>query len=492
MSLEAIAVALLLLSPADLESSAARHVSLEFERVGRSTPERDGALDQAARAIASAALVSSAADAADLITITESLSHAGAHDPSPRVFVVRGEPASESLASFLSRRDFSDEPASHLGVGAARAHNRVAIVTLLSLRRATLEPFPRVFSRTGTSQRLCGRLADGLVQPELYVTRPDGKVDKLLPESKDDRFCAAVPFSSAGRHTVEVIARSSRGPEVVALFFTQVGPAAPRGQAANQLEPSSPEEARAEIVRRIVSLRHAHITPPVASDEKLEAVAQAYADRMAKEGFFSHVSPDGADLRARLRAAGYPYRNAGENLGLAPGPLAAHFGIEHSPGHRKNLLDPAFTHVGVGIARRSDGQIIVVEVLALPAQEGGDPLDEAYRALERRRAQKKLPPLSRSPVLEKLARSHAEKALSLDEPKSDLPGEEIHERVFRALDVASAAVDIYVADHPTLIGDSPHLYDPATSHVGIGAVQGDSSKFGRGRYWVVVIYAGKR
>ena len=37
---------------------------------------------------------------------------------------------------------------------------------------------------------------------------------------------------------------------------------------------------------------------------------------------------------------------------MASGPLAAHTAIGESPGHRKNLLDPAFERVGFGLARQ--------------------------------------------------------------------------------------------------------------------------------------------
>ena len=80
----------------------------------------------------------------------------------------------------------------------------------------------------------------------------------------------------------------------------------------------------------------------------MRAKLDAYAKRMAYELFFAHVAPDGTDVRARLKAASYRYQSAGENLGMASGPLAAHFGIEHSPGHRRNLMEPCYTVAGVG------------------------------------------------------------------------------------------------------------------------------------------------
>ena len=36
--------------------------------------------------------------------------------------------------------------------------------------------------------------------------------------------------------------------------------------------------------------------------------------------------------------------------------IAAHFGIEHSPGHRKNILDPNFRRLGVAYGTGVDGR----------------------------------------------------------------------------------------------------------------------------------------
>ena len=59
-------------------------------------------------------------------------------------------------------------------------------------------------------------------------------------------------------------------------------------------------------------------------------------------------------------------------------------------------------------------------------------------------------------------------------------------------DATSTSVDFFVADAPSLVTDSKNLADPKNGKVGVGAVRGDSSKYGRGKYWVVVIYAATR
>ena len=92
----------------------------------------------------------------------------------------------------------------------------------------------------------------------------------------------------------------------------------------------------------------------------LTGAAERYAQRMAREGFFSHHDPQGDGPAERVLAGGYGSRRAdrpwtaGEALGRATGALAGPqalvFGWLASPGHRKILLGRGYKHVGVGIA----------------------------------------------------------------------------------------------------------------------------------------------
>ncbi len=497
MTLAAALIAVTLaVSPADLESAASRHVVQGFERIGRRTPVRDPALDRAAREIAARALEVGARKATELTAITEAVSSAGAWDPSPRALVLKGSPADAPIEMLRKREDLGAEPASHVGVGVALRGKASAVVVLLSDRQARLEPFARALPKPA-ARELCGTLEPPLQAPEAWVTLPSGAV--LRPEALKagkGRFCYRVQFADEGRYTLEILGRGPRGPEVAALLFTDVGERRGAREGEPDDEPSDPEVARAQILERINALRKAHGVAPLALEPRVTEVAQAYSQRMAQEGFFAHVAPDGSNVGQRLQARRYAYRAAGENLGLASGPLSAHFGIEHSPGHRRNLIDPQYTRIGIGIALRNEGgdaHFILTEVLTDPARASGDPLGEAYATLSDRRTSLSLPGLQRHEVLERLALDHARKALALEEPKAQLPNSKLHERVFAAVeDVGSAAIDVIVADSPALIPESKALKDPGNRLVGVGAVRGDSTRFGPDRYWVVVIYAARR
>lgn len=91
---------------------------------------------------------------------------------------------------------------------------------------------------------------------------------------------------------------------------------------------------------------------PLALDPGLAQLAQAHACDMARRGYFSHTSPDGSTMVSRARRAGLSnYCSIGENIarGHADVPSAMASWLR-SPGHRRNILDRDFTHVGFGRA----------------------------------------------------------------------------------------------------------------------------------------------
>ncbi len=487
-----LVLALLQAAPTKLDLE--RTVRDRFEAVGRTAPPVDAALSKAADELARHALEEGLQDAAGLLRVTAAVSRHDGWDPNPTVVALRA--SRDDLVTELRKQDLATEPASHVGVGLALGDERGAVVLLLARRRVELGPFKRSFARPAAGQRLCARLLPPLASAELFVTRPGGAVDRLDMDGARESRCATVDFPTAGRHAVEVLATGPRGPEVAALFFVDVGAVRSADEGALP-EPATPTAARAALLMRINALRLQMGLAALEADAALEQVAQAWAERLAAGVFFSHVAPDGSTLRDRLADSGYRFTAAGENLGLSSGPLAAHFGIEHSPGHRNNLLEPGHRRLGIGLATRADGMTVLVELLAQPgaaAAEEQDPLAAAYASIALARRQKKLPPLAVSPVLESLAQAHARAALERDLPKAELPGlPRLHERAFALVDeLTSVSVDVLVADTPRLPGESKNLASPAHRVVGVGLAKGSSARFGAQRYWLVVIYGATR
>jgi uncharacterized protein YkwD len=115
-------------------------------------------------------------------------------------------------------------------------------------------------------------------------------------------------------------------------------------------------EVRGAVVCLTNTERAAAGLGALASESRLEGVAQGYAQRMVAERFFDHVGPDGSVLAARL--VGYlGWLAVGENLAWGEGSLATPRSTVaawmRSPGHRANILEGAYSEVGIGVAQGS-------------------------------------------------------------------------------------------------------------------------------------------
>jgi uncharacterized protein YkwD len=89
--------------------------------------------------------------------------------------------------------------------------------------------------------------------------------------------------------------------------------------------------------------------PPLRADPEALETARAHSRDMLANGYFSHIAPDGKSPFDRMRASGLKFRAAGENLALARSLPMAHQELMNSPGHRANILQPAFGRLAVGI-----------------------------------------------------------------------------------------------------------------------------------------------
>ncbi|EDL64724.1 hypothetical protein BSG1_18185 [Bacillus sp. SG-1] len=100
-------------------------------------------------------------------------------------------------------------------------------------------------------------------------------------------------------------------------------------------------------------LRSNYEAGQVVWDDETAMVAEDHSKDMFEQDYFSHESPTFGTLADRLESAEIAFGMAGENIAAqyADGPAAVH-GWLNSEGHRKTLLEPDFTHLGVGVYRK--------------------------------------------------------------------------------------------------------------------------------------------
>ena len=90
---------------------------------------------------------------------------------------------------------------------------------------------------------------------------------------------------------------------------------------------------------------------PLLVNMSLVELARMKSQDMIDHDYFGHQSPTYGSPFDMMKSAGIQYRTAGENLAGAHTVEIAHHNLMNSPGHRQNILNSAFTHVGVGVVK---------------------------------------------------------------------------------------------------------------------------------------------
>ena len=111
------------------------------------------------------------------------------------------------------------------------------------------------------------------------------------------------------------------------------------------------EAVRAEMLARVNAARRSAGLAPLKRCVDLDLAAQAHARDLLERGYYSHRSPEGSTPSSRARAAGYPSDQVAENLHERTGPIELIVkDWLNSPGHRRNILNPDATELGIGLA----------------------------------------------------------------------------------------------------------------------------------------------
>jgi uncharacterized protein YkwD len=112
---------------------------------------------------------------------------------------------------------------------------------------------------------------------------------------------------------------------------------------------------------------------PLETDPELLPAARAHALDMLERGYFDHVTPGGlgpSDRVALLHRwlVGGVGENVAEHRGLSAQQLEAQVGplavkimdrLIQSPGHRENILNPAYTHLAIAAVAKGKSLVVV-------------------------------------------------------------------------------------------------------------------------------------
>lgn len=126
-------------------------------------------------------------------------------------------------------------------------------------------------------------------------------------------------------------------------------PSASNGQGSSDVAESNISQFEQEVIELTNEQRSQRGLAPLEIDEDTSGVARTKSADMRDQGYFSHNSPTYGSPFDMLSHYGVSYRGAGENIAAGQQtPEQVVNSWMNSDGHRANILNENFTHIGVG------------------------------------------------------------------------------------------------------------------------------------------------
>ncbi|MCC0672307.1 sporulation protein [Clostridioides sp. ES-S-0145-01] len=102
---------------------------------------------------------------------------------------------------------------------------------------------------------------------------------------------------------------------------------------------------------------------PLTLDADVSNVATKKSQDMIDNNYFAHNSPTYGSPFDMLKKFGISYKTAGENIAMGQKtPKEVVNAWMNSEGHRKNILNPNYSKIGVGVAQKSSGSIYWTQI----------------------------------------------------------------------------------------------------------------------------------
>ncbi len=282
---------------------------------------------------------------------------------------------------------------------------------VLSARHAELSDTAIETDAASTSVQIT--LHQGWSDGTVVVTSPTGETQNLPIDGRRARVPIQLP--RPGRYQVEVTAVGAHGPALLYNFPIFASIERPErwleAPEVNQA-PRSATEVEAQLHTMVNRERARRGLGVLTRDPRIDAVARAHSQEMAKLERVAHHSPTTGSHHDRLTAAGLSWPISVENLARARNGFSACQGLMDSPAHRAGLLDPNVTHVGVGgVMDRSNETVFLTWVaVGEPNVEIEDLVDNANEHVRQTTG------ASRKPFLDRLAQAFIERYVKSDQP----------------------------------------------------------------------------
>ena len=137
------------------------------------------------------------------------------------------------------------------------------------------------------------------------------------------------------------------------------------GEAGKKFTHTKDETAISEMTNKE---RKNKDVPALKLNPALSKIARAHSANMARQEKFDHNLDEKTPFD-RLREAGYKYLKAAENIAMGEKGASQELIMKswmESELHSKNILNPDYTEIGVGIAADKTGQTYYTQVFGKP------------------------------------------------------------------------------------------------------------------------------
>lgn len=186
-------------------------------------------------------------------------------------------------------------------------------------------------------------------QPKKEVKQPKEEVKQPAPEKKQP-VKEEKPAQPAPQAPVK---EAPKAPVAQPKQPTQPAQPTQPVEQPKQQQPTEQQSALSQFEVQVVELtnqeRAKQGLAPLQIDEELSRVAREKSRDMATRGYFDHNSPTYGSPFDMMKAYGINYRTAGENIAKGQRtPQEVVNAWMNSPGHRANIMNGNFTHIGVG------------------------------------------------------------------------------------------------------------------------------------------------
>lgn len=187
--------------------------------------------------------------------------------------------------------------------------------------------------------------------PVLSTPNKDNTLDVVSKVS--DWYAVRLPNNTIGfvpENQCKPIVAENQKPDVTPAK-PGTTPAAPAQGTQTNANTNSLTAEEQQMITLVNQARSQNNVSALTVDMELTNVARIKSQDMINNNYFSHNSPTYGSPFDMMKNFGIEYVKAGENIAGNQSVQNAHDSLMNSPGHRKNILSPDYTHIGIGIKR---------------------------------------------------------------------------------------------------------------------------------------------